>query len=88
MPPWLRWKCLLRLCNICSHHVLIPRSIQIPLCYDRTEDPLYEGGFAKVWKGEYDGIEVAVKVLKVLPTSDLVKITRVSFPNSRSARVD
>ena len=79
MTPWLRKKCLATLCKICSHHVLFPRSIQIPLCYDRAEAPRYQGGFAEVWKGEHEGIEVAVKVLKVFVTSDLVKIRRVGF---------
>ena len=32
-----------------------------------------------MWKDEHEGIEVAVKVLKVFVTSDLVKIRRVSF---------
>ena len=41
------------------------------------DSPLYHGGFAEVWKGEYQGREVAVKVLKMYKTSDLVKITRV-----------
>ena len=80
MPPSLRRKCLSTLGKMCSHYVLIPRSIQIPFYYDRTEDPRYEGGLAKVWKGEHNGIEVAVKVLKVFATSDLVKIKRVGFP--------
>ena len=80
MPPWLRRKYLATLCKICSHHVLIPRSMQIPLCYNRTEDPRYEGGFAKVWKGEHEGMEVAAKVLKVIEKNDLVKIKRVGFP--------
>ena len=80
MPLWLRGKCLATLCRICSHHVLIPRLIQIPLCYNRSEDPQYEGGFAKVWMGEHKGTEVAAKVLKVLEKSDLGKIKRVGFP--------
>ena len=67
------------LCKICSHHALIPRSIQIPLCYNRAEDPRYQGGFAEVWKGEHEGTQVAVKVLKVFAISDLLKITRVGF---------
>ena len=82
MVPPIRRKCLATLCKICSHHALIPRPIQIPLCYDRTEAPRYRGGFAEVWKGEHEGIEVAVKVLKVFVTSDLAKITRVGFPIS------
>ena len=88
MPPWLRRKYLATLCKICNQHSLIPRSIQIPLCYNRAEDPIYEGGFAKVWKSEYEGIEVAAKVLKVTMSSDLVKIKRVGFPICHRAHVD
>ena len=88
MTPWLRKKCLATLCKLCSHHVLVPRSIQIPLCYNRTEAPRYQGGFAEVWKGEHEGIEVAAKVLKVFATSDLVKIRRVGFQNRQRACVD
>ena len=68
------------LCKICGHYALIPKSIQIPLRYNRTRAPRYQGGFAEVWKGEHEGIEVAVKVLKVFMTSDLTKITKVGFP--------
>ena len=75
--PWLRGKCLTALCRLCSRQALLPRSVQIPLCYNRMDAPLYHGGFAEVWKGEHQGREVAVKVLKVYVTSNLVKITRV-----------
>jgi hypothetical protein len=34
--------------------------------------------FADVWKGNYGGQEVAVKVLRIYADSDLQKITRVS----------
>ena len=88
MPPWLRKKSLATLRNICSHHILIPRSTQILVRYNRTEDPKYEGGFAKVWKGEHKGIEVAVKVLKIFEASDLVKIKRVGFPVCQRAHAD
>ena len=88
MPLALRRKCLVILSKICSHHLLIPLSIQIPLCYDRREDPKYEGGFAKVWKGEHEGTEVAVKALKVTMKSDLVKIKKVGFPICQRARID
>ena len=65
---------------------MLPRSVQIPLCYNRMDAPLYHGGFAEVWKGEHQGREVAVKVLKVYVTSDLVKITKVGFSGpSKSA---
>ena len=76
------------LSKICSLYVLTPRSIQIPLCYSRTEDPKYEGGFAKVWKSEHEGTEVAAKVLKVTTASDLVKIKKVGFPICQRAHVD
>ena len=74
------------LSRICSHHGLVPRSIQIPLCYDRTEDPKCAGGFANVWKSEYEGVQVAVKVLKVFGDSDLSKIKKVGFPICQRAR--
>ena len=39
--------------------------------------PLARGGYSEVWKGKYQGREVAVKVLKVYQTSDFDKIMRV-----------
>ena len=75
----LRGKCLAILCRICGQQALLPRSVQVPLCYDRTDAPLYHGGFAEVWRGEHQGNEVAVKVIKVYKTSNLAKITRVDF---------
>ncbi|KAF9646871.1 kinase-like protein [Thelephora ganbajun] len=76
LAPWLRRKCLSALCKICDRQALLPRSVQIPLCFNQTDMPLYEGGFANVWKGRHQGCEVAVKVLKVYSTSDFEKITR------------
>jgi serine/threonine-protein kinase TNNI3K len=56
----------------------------MPLCYDRSEDALYSGGYSDVWMGEYDGRKVAVKVLRIYTTSNLRKVTSVgrsfSFP--------
>jgi len=79
LAPWLRRKCLSTLRRICSRHALLPKSAQIPLCYDRSGAPLYRGGYADVWKGEHQGRHVAVKVLRVYSTDDFVKITSVSF---------
>jgi len=39
---------------------------------------LYRGGFGDVWKREYRGQEVAVKVVRTYADSDLKKISRVS----------
>ena len=46
---------------------------------------MYRGGYADVWKGEHQGLHVAVKVLRVYSTSDFEKITSVgsySFPKA------
>ena len=76
--PQLRKKSLSALCKICGHQAILPRSLLVPLCYDRTGDALYNGGYADVWMGEHRGYKVAVKVLRLYTTSDLSKITTVS----------
>ena len=76
-PPQIRKKCLKSLHKICGRHAILPKSLHIPPCYDRQGIPLYQGGFADVWKGEHQGREVAVKVLRVYKTSDLEKVTGV-----------
>lgn len=87
LPPRLRAKCLSALCRICGRQVLLPRSVHIPLCYNRSDTPLYHGGFADVWKGEHHGLHVAVKVLRVYTTSDLGKIANVG-PHSPPKSLD
>ena len=66
------------LCRICGREALLPRSVQIPPCYNQAGAPLYYGGFSEVWKGRHEGREVAVKVLRVRPTSGSDKVMRVS----------
>jgi hypothetical protein len=39
--------------------------------------PQFRGGFADVWKSEYHGQEVAVKVLRIYSTSDSERFIRV-----------
>jgi len=51
--------------------------LKIPVHYDRTVPPLYSGGFADVWKGEYCGQDVAVKVLRTTLNSDIQRIIGV-----------
>ena len=65
------------LCRVCGHRALLPKSLQIPLCYDRLQVPQYEGGHADVWRGNHQGRLVAAKVLRVYLTSDFGKIRRV-----------
>jgi hypothetical protein len=63
--------------KICGRQALLPRSVQIPLCYNRTDAPLYRGGFADVWKGEHRDSHIAVKVLRVYSTNDFAQIKSV-----------
>ena len=62
----------------CARHSILPISLQITARYDPAALPYSYGGYANVWKGEYCGLEVGVKVLKTCVTSDLKKITHVS----------
>ncbi|KAF9789390.1 kinase-like domain-containing protein [Thelephora terrestris] len=75
LSPQLRGECLNTLCKICGRRALLPRSAAIPLCCDRSGTALYQGGFADVWKGEHQGRQVAVEVLKVYSRSNIEKIT-------------
>ena len=74
-PPRSKW--LSALCRVCGRRALLPRSLQIPLCYNRLELPQYSGGFSDVWIGDYQGRRVAAKALRVYLTSDLHKIRKV-----------
>ena len=77
LEPRLRRKCLGVLRKICGRRALLPRSAQIPFCYNRLDNPLYRGGYADVWKGEHRGCPVAVKALRVYSTSDFDKVMSV-----------
>lgn len=74
----VRRRCLKLLYKTCSGHIILPRSLQIELPGIPTGDASYHGGFGDVWKCEYLGQEVAVKVLRKYANSDLNKLTRVS----------
>ncbi|KAF9649062.1 kinase-like protein [Thelephora ganbajun] len=71
---WTRKRYLKLLYRTCGHHKLVPATLKIPICYDRTSHALYKGGFADVWKGEHRGRDVAVKVIRMYSTSDLKKV--------------
>ena len=51
--------------------------MKIPVLYDRTGDPSRRGGFADVWRGKHNELEVAVKVLRTYSDTDFGKITGV-----------
>ena len=63
---------------MCGRHALLPTSLKIPVSFERTDDVLYRGGFADVWKGEYRGRDVAVKVIRIYSDSDLQRVLGVS----------
>ena len=76
--PWLQQKCLIALQEICGRQTLLPRSLQIPLCYNQSDTPLHRGGYADLWKGEHQGSHVAVKVLRVSSESVFGEVMSVS----------
>ena len=78
LAPEIRKKCLKSLYKTCAGHTLLPSSLQIELPDSLMGVALYHGGFGDVWKCEYQGQDVAVKVLRRYVYSDLQKITRVS----------
>jgi len=58
-------KCLRSLYGACDNHALLPKSLVIPISYNRTEVPLASSSVADVWKGSSDDQEVAVKVPRI-----------------------
>ena len=79
LSPGARVISLKQLYKACGYHALIPKSLRVPICYNRANFPLYRGGYADVWKGEHGGREVAVKVIRTYSNSDLRKVVGVSY---------
>ena len=86
MTPNIRSKCLKSLYRACASHALLPKSLQVELCDSLVGDPTCRGGFGDVWKREYRGQDVAVKVLRKCTGNDLQNITRVSHSHVRIRR--
>ncbi|KAF9785170.1 kinase-like domain-containing protein [Thelephora terrestris] len=75
LPPAAREICLRQLYRACGSHALLPKALKVPVCYDRINGyAKYHGGYADVWKGEYGGQEVAVKVMRIYSNSDLKEV--------------
>ena len=70
-------RCLHTVHSICGRQALLPRSLAIVPHYNPAEDPMCHGGFGDVWKGRHQGLEVAVKVLKVYKTGNVEQTRRV-----------
>ena len=77
-PPHIRNDCLKSLYGVCAGHSILPSSLRIELGGGITGPALCHGGFGDVWKREYQGQQVAIKVLKMYSSNDLRKVTRVS----------
>ena len=77
LAPRVRKKCLKLLYNTCARSALFPTSLKIELCDNSEGVVMYRGGFGDVSKREYQGREVAVKMLRTYAASDPQKITRV-----------
>ena len=78
LTPQIHLKCLHHLYEICGNQTLLARSLEIPLRYNPAEAPVYRSGFADVRKGQYQGREVAARVLRIRAGDDAQKIMSVS----------
>lgn len=75
--PSTNEKWLWLLYKICGRHTLLPRALKVLVNYDRTSDALYHGGYADVWKGEFRGQDVAVKVIRTYSGAELQRVISV-----------
>lgn len=62
----------------CAGYTLLPRSLDFELHGDLLDPPPYGGGFGNVWKREYCGRDVAVKVLQLHRNNGSRTINNVS----------
>ncbi|KAF9789442.1 kinase-like domain-containing protein [Thelephora terrestris] len=74
LAPQIHRRCLRYLYGICGDQALLPRSLEIPPCYNSAENPSFHSGSTDVWKGQHEGQEVSAQVLRVLPGDDTEKI--------------
>ena len=75
--PLTQKKCLKLLYRTCGHHALLPETLKVSARYGHTGNLPCRGGHADVWKGEYRGQDVAVKVLRTYSNRELEKMINV-----------
>ena len=78
--PKERPEFLNRLCKMCDLQGSIPRSMVITSLQNVRTTAEYGGGFADVYRGEYDGRPVAVKVTRLYTRSDHRVLLSVGTP--------
>jgi hypothetical protein len=80
LAPQIRRKCIRYLHKICGCRALLPKSLEIPICYDPEADPAFSDGLADVWKGKHGDRKVSAQVWRILsPGVDTKKIKEVSY---------
>ena len=57
---------------------MLPRSFEVPLCYDPAENPGFPVGLWDVWEGQHEGQKVSAQVFERFPGDDTKEITRVN----------
>lgn len=73
-----RHKLLHILCKMCSRGQRTPTSMHIAGCLNREDSEKYRGVNTSVFRGEYKGRPVAIKVLRLYLTSDVDKCLKAS----------
>jgi len=76
LPQPIHKSCLRSLSRMCGRQALLPKSLEIPLCYDPMETPRFSSEFVDVWKGQYNSRDVVAKVLRVHVESDFRRIRK------------
>ena len=77
LSPLTQKKSLRLLYRTCGHHTLLPSALIVSAHYDRAHNPPCKGGYADVWRGEYRGQDVAVKVLRTYKNRELRRMIKV-----------
>ena len=78
LAPQIHRKCLRYLYEICGRQAMLPRSLEVPLCFDPAENPACHDGLVDMWEGQYEGRKVTAQVFRIFPGGDADKIKRVS----------
>jgi hypothetical protein len=69
--------------KLCAAHGMLPSSYILTDGLEVIGDKAYKfGGFADIWKGRFEGRNVAIKALRVYATNNLGKIKKVGYTSA------